>query len=147
MSSKLIKQELQTSNYGKVSQFHIKSWSMPLSYLRDDGHKQVVLITESHGDSNRCTLCRGQPDQHTTHFPRSIHVWPSTIRISHGPHTTTFHTVINRVEQGHCSREKGLPTQSTSRRLTDPGVRTQFLSWANQWSSGGKAKHLLVTSY
>jgi hypothetical protein len=35
------------------------------------------------------------------------------------------------VEQGHYSREKGLPTQSTPRRLTDPQVRTQFLSQDN----------------
>jgi hypothetical protein len=44
--------------------------------------------------------------------------------------------VINRVGQSHCSREKGLPTQSIERRLIDPWVRSQFLNWANQWSSG-----------
>jgi hypothetical protein len=42
----------------------------------------------------------------------------------------------DRVGQSHCSWEKGLSTQSPARRLTDPRVRTQFLSRANQWSSG-----------
>jgi hypothetical protein len=30
-----------------------------------------LLISESHGDSNRCTLCRGKPDQHVTYAPHS----------------------------------------------------------------------------
>jgi hypothetical protein len=42
----------------------------------------------------------------------------------------------DRVGRSHCFWEKGLPTQSSARRLTDPRVRTQFLSRANQWSSG-----------
>jgi hypothetical protein len=33
---------------------------------------------------------QGKPDQHATHIPRSVHVWPSTIRISRGPHISTF---------------------------------------------------------
>jgi DNA-directed RNA polymerase subunit RPC12/RpoP len=37
-----------------------------LSYLCDDCHKQAVLISESRGDSNRCTPCRGKHDQHAT---------------------------------------------------------------------------------
>jgi hypothetical protein len=42
----------------------------------------------------------------------------------------------NRVGRNHCSREKGLPTQSPAHRLTDPRVCIQFLSRDNQWSSG-----------
>jgi hypothetical protein len=51
-----------------------------------------------------------------------------TIRISRGPHIATYHTVINRFEQVHCTREEGLLTQSTTRRSSDPRVRTQLLS-------------------
>jgi hypothetical protein len=98
-----------------------------------------LLISESHGDSNRCTPCRGKPDQFVTCFPCSICVWSKTIRISHGPHIATFCMVVNSNGQSHCSREKGLPTQSIVRRLIDPQVHTQFLSQANHWSSGGKA--------
>jgi hypothetical protein len=34
-----------------------------------------LLISESHGDSNRCTPCRGKPDQHATYVSHSS---PST---------------------------------------------------------------------
>jgi hypothetical protein len=30
-----------------------------------------LLISESRGDSNRCTLCRGKPDQHATYASHS----------------------------------------------------------------------------
>ncbi len=100
---------------------------------------QRLLISESHGDSNRCTPCRGKPDQHATRFPRSVRVWSKTIRISCGPHIAIFHTVINRFEQIHCTREEGLLTQSTARWLTDPRVRTQLLSHKQPKSSGEKS--------
>jgi hypothetical protein len=69
-----------------------------------------LLIFESHGDSNRCTPYRKKPDHHATRFPCSVHVWSRIICISRGPHIATLHVVVNRVEQGHCSRGKGLPT-------------------------------------
>jgi hypothetical protein len=89
---------------------------------------------------------QGKPDQQATCFPCSVRVWSMTTRISRGPHITTLREVINRVEQGNCSWEKGLLTQSIACWLTDPPVHTQFLSWANQWSSGGKVKHLLTAA-
>jgi hypothetical protein len=97
-----------------------------------------LLISKSHDDSNRCTPCRGKPDQYATHFPRSVCVWSKTIRISCGPHITTHHERPTYLNGSHCSWEKGLPTQSTTHRLTDSRVHTQFLSWANQWSSRHK---------
>jgi hypothetical protein len=69
-----------------------------------------LLISESYGDSNRYTPCRGKPDQHATCFSLSVRVWSTTIHISHGPHIATFHTVINRFEQIHYTPEEGLPT-------------------------------------
>jgi hypothetical protein len=66
-----------------------------------------LLISESRGDSNQCTPCREKFDQHATRFPRSVCVWSTTIRISRGPHIATFHTVVNRFEQIHCTREEG----------------------------------------
>jgi hypothetical protein len=59
-----------------------------------------------------------------------------TIRISRGPHIATFHTVINRFERIHCTREEGIPTQSTTRRSFDPRVRTQLLSHNSQRAVG-----------
>jgi hypothetical protein len=75
---------------------------------------------------------REKPDQHVTHFPCSVRVWSTTIRISRGLYIATFHTIINRFEQIHCTREEGLPTQSTTRRPSDPLVRTQLLSYNSQ---------------
>jgi hypothetical protein len=109
-----------------------------LSYLRDDCRKQVILIFEGHGNSNRCTPYWGKPDQHTTRIPRSDHVWPQTIRISHGQCIATFRKLVNRFIYIHCPREEGLPTQSTARRPSDPRVRTELLSYNSQWGSGEK---------
>jgi hypothetical protein len=89
-------------------------------------------ISESRSDLNQCTPYRGKPDQHGTRFPRLVHVWSTTIRISRGPHIATFNTVVNRFEQIHCTRDEGLTTQSTARRPSDPRVRTQLLSHNSQ---------------
>jgi hypothetical protein len=40
--------------------------------------------------------------------------------------------------QSHYFQEKGLPTQSTTRWLTDLQVCTQFLSCVSHWSSEGR---------
>jgi hypothetical protein len=63
-----------------------------------------LLISESRSDSNRCTPCRGKPDQHATRFSRSVRVWSMTIHISHGPHIATSHTTVNRFEQIYCTQ-------------------------------------------
>jgi hypothetical protein len=78
---------------------------------------------------------QGKPDQHATCIQCSVRIWPSIIRISRGPHIATFCESPTNLDRSHFFREKGLPTQSTARRLTDPHVCTQFLSQANQWSS------------
>jgi hypothetical protein len=95
-----------------------------------------LFISESRSNSNRCTPYRGKPDQHDTRFPCSIRIWPSSIRISRGPHIATFCTVINRFKQIYCPQEEGVPTQSTALRLADLRVRTQLLSHNSQWSCG-----------
>jgi hypothetical protein len=95
----------------------------------------MILISESRDDLNRCIPYRGKPDQHATRIPRSVRVWSQIICISRGPHITTFHESPTDLDEPHCSREKGLPTQSPARRLTDPRIRTQFLFQANHWSS------------
>jgi hypothetical protein len=87
-----------------------------------------LLISESRGDSNRCTPYRGKPNQHDT--------YASSGRF---PYMVTFHTIVNRFEQIYCTREEGLPTQSTARRPSDPLVWTQLLSHNSQWSSGEKS--------
>jgi hypothetical protein len=71
-------------------------------------------------------------------FSCLVRVCLSTIRISHDPHITTFHRVVNSDRQSHCSWEKWLLTQSTAQQLIDQRVCTQFLSRVSHWSSGGK---------
>ncbi len=98
-----------------------------------------LLISESCGDSNRCTSCREKPNQHATRFPCSVCVWFRTIRISRGQCIPIFCEIINIFVQIHCPREDGLPTQSTAQWPSDPRVRTQLLSHNSQWGSWEKA--------
>jgi hypothetical protein len=91
-----------------------------------------LLISESCGDSNWCTPCRGKPDQHDTYASHASPRTPGVCFLRAVPVHGNLSWVIDR---SHYSREKGLLTQSTARRLTDQWVRTQFLSQANQWSS------------
>jgi hypothetical protein len=106
-----------------------------MKLLHDDCHKQVVLTSETHDDSNRCTPYREKPNQHATRFPRSVRVWSSTIRISRDQRIATIHESPTDLDRSHYSQEKELPTQSTAHWLIDPWVYTQFLSQANQWNS------------
>jgi hypothetical protein len=80
-----------------------------LTYVKTATNKRL-LISESRGNSNRCTHCRRKPEQHATHFSNSVRIWPSIIRISRGPHISTFCEVANIFEQIHCYWE-GLSTQ------------------------------------
>jgi hypothetical protein len=87
-----------------------------------------LLIYESHGDSNRCTPCRGKSDQHDTYASHVNSRMLGVRFLRAAPVRGNLSRVIDRVEQDHCSREKGLMTQSTVHRLINPCVRTQFLS-------------------
>jgi hypothetical protein len=43
------------------------------SYVKTDTNKWL-LISESHDDLNRCTSCRGKPDQHVICFLHSVRI-------------------------------------------------------------------------
>jgi hypothetical protein len=77
------------------------------------------------------------PINTTCMLPTPVHVHP-TCFLWVVPVRGNLSWVIDQVEQGHCSWEKGLPTQSPARWLTDPWVRTQFLSRANLEAMGAK---------
>jgi hypothetical protein len=81
-----------------------------------------LLIFKSHDDLNRCTSCSGKPDQHDTYASHGSPRMPSVHFLRVVPVRGNLSRVIDGVEQGHCSREKGLLTQFTARRLTDPHV-------------------------
>jgi hypothetical protein len=112
---------------------------MPLNYLCVNDHKQAIThIRESWWFESMYT-CRGKPDQYTTRISSLVRVWSQTICISSGQCIATFHKVINSDRLSRCSREKGILTQSTARRLIDSWVHTKFLSQDTHWISGGKA--------
>jgi hypothetical protein len=73
-----------------------------------------LLISESHDNSNRCTPCRENP----TNTSHAFHAQSKTIR---GPHIATFCESSTALDRVTTPEKKGLPTQSTTRRLTDPG--------------------------
>jgi hypothetical protein len=131
----LIVQELQTI---KVEQHNINYINQIrfIKLLHDDYHKQAVLIYESNNNLNRCTPCRGKPDQHATRFPCPVRVWTSTIHISYGPHIEIFHEVIDGVGQSYCSREKGDPDYIPSMvadRFVGPHLISLSLTTIEQW--------------
>jgi hypothetical protein len=113
---------------------------MPLSYVRDDCHKQAVTpIWESRRFESMYTLLGGKPDQHDTYASHASPRMPGVRFLRAVPVRDNLSRDADRF--GHIpllSRKKRLLTQSTARRLTDPRVRTQLLSWSNQWSRGRK---------
>jgi hypothetical protein len=74
------------------------------------------------------------PTNTTRMFPTLVHVRPMYASCERSPYVATFRETPTDLDKSHCSREKGLPTQSTARRLTDSRAHTQLLSWASQWS-------------
>jgi hypothetical protein len=109
---------------------------MSLSYLREDCHEQAVThIRESRRFESMYTL-QGKLDQHDTYASHTSPRTPGVRFLRAVPIRGNLPRAADRVGRSHCSREKGLSTQSPAHRLTDPRVRTQFLSRANQWSSG-----------
>jgi hypothetical protein len=79
----------------------------------------------------------GKPDQHATHFSRSVHVWPSIICISRDLCIATFHELSTGLDE--CpAPEKKCSRLHLSARLSGPWDPPQFLSQYNHWSNALK---------
>jgi hypothetical protein len=50
-----------------------------------------LLISESRGNSNRCTSCRGKPDQHSHTLPTPVHTRLAYALYGLSPYVTIFH--------------------------------------------------------
>jgi hypothetical protein len=87
---------------------------------------KLLLISESHGDSNRCTPCRRKPDQHAMYASHPSPHTPGIRFLRTVPIHVNLLQVIDRVEQAHCSREEVLPTQSIARRWPIRGSVPSF---------------------
>jgi hypothetical protein len=85
-----------------------------------------LLTSESHGDSNRCTPCREKSDQHAIYASHASPRTPDVRFLRAVPVCGNLSRVIDRVEQAHCSREEGLPTQSIARRWPIRGSVPSF---------------------
>jgi hypothetical protein len=97
-----------------------------------------LLISKSRGDSNRCTPCRGNPDQHDTYVSHVSPCMPDVRFLRMVPVCGNLSWDADRFRQIPLLPRKRLPTQSTARQLTNPWVHTQLLSRASQWSRGRK---------
>jgi hypothetical protein len=84
------------------------------------------------------TLQRKNLTNTTRTLPTPVHVRPAYASYGRSPYMATFREAPTDLDRSHCSWEKGLLTQSTARRLTNPRVRTQLLSRTSQWSRGHK---------
>jgi hypothetical protein len=85
-----------------------------------------LLISESRGDSNRCTPCRGKPDQHVTYTSHANPHTPGIRFLWAVPICDNLSRVIDRVEQARCSWEEGLLTQFTAHRWPIHGSVPNF---------------------
>jgi hypothetical protein len=74
---------------------------------------KLLLISESHGDSNRCTPYRWKINQHVTRFPRSVRVWSKTTRISRGPQIWTDPTAPEKKRSRHNPQHAGWPIRGS----------------------------------
>jgi hypothetical protein len=86
---------------------------------------------------------RENPTKMTRMLPTLVHVCPVYASCGRSPYVATFRETLTDLDRSHYSRDKGLSTQSTARRLTDPRVHTQLLSRASQWSRGRKPSSCL----
>jgi hypothetical protein len=98
-----------------------------------------LLISESRGDSNRCTPCRGKLDQHVTYASHASPRMPDVRFLRAVPVRGNLSWVIDRVEQAHCSREEGLPTQSIAHRWPIRGSIPSFSPELANEAVGAKA--------
>jgi hypothetical protein len=85
-----------------------------------------LLTSESHGDSNWCTPYRGKPDQYATYASHTSPRTPGVCFLWVVPVWGNLWWVIDRIEQAHCSWEKGLLAQSTARRWPIRGSIPSF---------------------
>jgi hypothetical protein len=82
-------------------------------YLMAATNKRL-LKSESRGDSNRCTPCRGKPDQHDMYASHASLRTPGVRFLRAVPVCGNLSRVINRVGRMHYSREKVLLTPPLS---------------------------------
>jgi hypothetical protein len=105
-----------------------------------------LLISESHGDSNWCTPCRGSLIHMTHTLFTLVHVRHSYASCGQSPYVTTFGTESTELD-GCTALEKMCSWLHLSTRLSGPRDPPQFLSLHNHWSSVLKSSIYWRTGY
>jgi hypothetical protein len=117
----LIKQGFANNhNFSNFQSTTFLSWSQLATWWQPQD--TWILIFESCDDLNQCT----------SHRRNLINM---TCTCSWQNVRGNLSRWLNRVEQIHCYRERGLLTTSSARRLNDLQVPTQFLSPHSHWST------------
>jgi hypothetical protein len=105
-----------------------------------------LLIFESHGDSNRCTLCRRNLIHTTRMLPISVHICYSYVFYGQFPYVITSHAEPTKLV-GCTAPEKKCSRLHLLARLSGPQDLPQFLSQHNHWSSALKINIYWQTCY
>jgi hypothetical protein len=107
-----------------------------ISYVKTARNKWL-LISESRGDPNRCTLCRGNLIHMTCMLPASVHIRQSYAFCGRSPYMVTFHADSTELDK-FTAPKKMWSQLHLSARLSSPRDPPQFLSQHNHWSNALK---------
>jgi hypothetical protein len=107
-----------------------------ISYVKTATNKRL-LISESRGDSNRCTSYRGSLIHTSCMLLTLVYVHHSYAFCGHSPYMVTFHADPIELDE-YTSPKKKFSRLHLSARLSGPWDPPQFLSQHNHWSSALK---------
>jgi hypothetical protein len=94
-----------------------------------------LLISESRDDSNRCTPCRGKPDQHDTYASHASPRTPSVRFLRAVPVHSNLSQATNNVGRTRLLLRKRAPDTTPQPGWVIHRSATQFLSQHNHWRS------------
>jgi hypothetical protein len=98
----------------------------PVNYYLMAGTNKRLLISESHGDLNRCTPCRGKPDQHDTYTFHANPRTPSVRFLRAVPVHGNLLRVIDRVGQILLLPRKSVPDSTSQPVWVAHGTHISF---------------------
>jgi hypothetical protein len=118
----------------------IQYWTLiinPVNYYLIAATNNRLLISEGHGDSNRCTPCRRKPDQHDMYASHASRRTPGVRFLRAVPYVTTFRESSTGLDRCTAPGKK-CSWLHLSAGLSGPRDPPQFLSQHNHWSSALK---------
>jgi hypothetical protein len=98
----------------------------PINYYLMAVTHNRLLISESHGDSNRCTPCRGKLDQHNTYASHANPLMPSVRFLRAVPVCCNLLRVVDRVGRILLLPRKSAPDSTSQPGWVALGTRLSF---------------------